>query len=138
MTDPITPEPHPDDDAVREVNRRFYSAHEAQDIEQMIAVWKHGPDVVCIHPGWPILRGWEAVVDSWRRIFAGPSDNQFIVTNDQVNIANGVAWVTLDENLMSAAGTGTIAATNILLKTNGEWKVVHHHGSPVAAQRRQL
>ncbi len=123
---------------VRELNQRFYAAHESRDFETMVSLWSHGPDVVCIHPGWPILRGWEAVEDSWRRIFHGPSDNQFIVTNDQLNIANGVAWITLDENLMSTGGTGTIAATNIFVRTEGEWKIVHHHGSPVAAQRRQI
>jgi uncharacterized protein (TIGR02246 family) len=124
--------------AVRALNQRFYAAHETRDFDAMVALWSHGPEVVCIHPGWPILRGWEAVEDSWRRIFQGPSDNQFIVTNDQLNIAGAVAWMTLDENLMSAGGTGTIAATNIFLRTDDEWKLVHHHGSPVAAQRRRV
>lgn len=120
---------------VGELNRRFYAAHESKDIAAMSELWSHGPDVVCIHPGWPILRGWAAVGESWRRIFAGPSDNQFIVTNDQLNIADGIAWITLDENLMSAGGTGTIAATNVFAKIDGHWKVVHHHGSPVATRR---
>jgi len=128
-----------DQTAVRAANQTFYQAHESGNFELMSSIWNHGPDVVCIHPGWPILRGWEAVEDSWRRIFAGPSGNQFIVTNDQLNIAKGFAWITLDENLMSAAGTGTIAATNLFLKIEGRWKVVHHHGSPVATQApRQL
>ncbi|NNE96642.1 MAG: nuclear transport factor 2 family protein [Acidimicrobiales bacterium] len=122
---------------LRDLNQRFYSAHETRDLELMASLWSHGPDVVCIHPGWPILRGWDAVEESWRRIFAGPADNQFIVTNDQLNIASGVAWMTLDENLMSAGGTGTIAATNIFLRIDRQWKMVHHHGSPVATQRRQ-
>lgn len=123
--------------AVQACNQSFYAAHEARNLDQMSALWSHGPDVVCIHPGWPILRGWDAVEDSWRRIFQGPSDNQFIVTNDQLNIAGGVAWMTVDENLMSAGGTGTVAATNIFLRVNDQWKVVHHHGSPVATLRRQ-
>lgn len=124
-----------DRQALRNLNRRFYEAHERRDLDAMAAVWSHGPDVICIHPGWPILRGWTAVEQSWRRIFAGPSSNQFIVTNDQLNIAAGVAWMTLDENLMSAGGTGTVAATNIFLKIGGDWKIVHHHGSPVAQRR---
>jgi ketosteroid isomerase-like protein len=124
-----------DREAVRELNRRFYEAHERKRLDDMALLWSHGPDVICIHPGWPILRGWPAVEDSWRRIFAGPSANQFIVTNAQLNIASGVAWMTLDENLMSAGGTGTIAATNIYVKIDGAWKIVHHHGSPVAQQR---
>lgn len=127
-----------DRQAVRDLNRRFYEAHERKRLDEMAALWSHGPDVICIHPGWPILRGWAAVEDSWRRIFAAPSANQFIVTNEQLNIASGVAWMTLDENLMSGAGTGTIAATNIFLKIDGTWKIVHHHGSPVAQQRTEI
>ncbi len=122
---------------VRQLNSAFYRAHETQDFDAMAEVWSHGRDVMCIHPGWPILRGWTAVGESWRRIFSGPAENQFIMTNEQLNIAQGVAWMTLDENLMSAVGTGTIAATNIFLRTSGKWKLVHHHGSPVAAQRQR-
>ena len=55
---------------------------------------------MCIHPGWPILRGWPLIEESWRRIFAGPGRNQFIVTNDVVASVGDVAWVTLDENLV--------------------------------------
>ncbi len=131
------PEQDSDHGRVRDLNAAFYASHEAQDFDAMAALWSHGNDVVCIHPGWPILRGWDAVGESWRRIFAGPAENQFIVTNEQLNIGQGVAWMTLDENLMSASGTGTIAATNVFLKIQGEWKVVHHHGSPVAAQRKR-
>jgi ketosteroid isomerase-like protein len=127
-----------DHESVRKTNQLFYTAHENRDFDLMSSIWNHGPDVVCIHPGWPILRGWEAVGDSWRRIFDGPAGNQFIVTNVGLTIADGVAWITLDENLMSAGGTGTIAATNIFVRADDEWKLVLHHGSPVAAQRRQL
>jgi hypothetical protein len=42
--------------AVRAANRAFYDAHEARDLDAMTAVWDHGPQAVCIHPGWPILR----------------------------------------------------------------------------------
>ena len=60
-------------DDVGAVNAAFYAAHEQQDLDAMRAVWDHGDDVVCVHPGWPILRGWELVEESWRRIFAGPA-----------------------------------------------------------------
>lgn len=121
--------------AVRAANGAFYTAHESQDFEAMARVWSHGHDVICIHPGWPILRGWAAVGESWRRILSGPGRNQFIRTNEQVNMTAGVAWVTLDENLMAAGGgTGTVAATNIFMRIDGEWKMVHHQGGPVASR----
>ena len=112
-------------------NRAFYDAHEARDLDAMCAVWHHGENAVCIHPGWPILRGWPVIEESWRRIFDGPGRNQFIITNETAVITGDVAWVTLDENLMDRAATGTIAATNLFVRDGGRWKLALHHGSPV-------
>jgi ketosteroid isomerase-like protein len=122
-----------DVDAVRAANLAFYAAHEARDLDAMAAVWDHGDGAICVHPGWPILRGWTAIEDSWRRIFSGPGRNQFILTNDSIVVEGSVAWVTLDENLVDAGSTGTIAATNIFVRTDDTWRLVVHHGSPVMA-----
>lgn len=119
-------------DAVLAANRAFYDAHEQRDLDAMSAVWEHSPTVVCVHPGWPIVRGWPQVRETWRRIFAGPGRNQFILTNATGSIRGTTAWVTLDENLMDRANTGTIAATNVFVRNGADWKMVLHHGSPVA------
>ena len=118
-------------DAVLAVNHAFYDAHERRDLDAMRAVWEHSDRVVCIHPGWPILRTWPVVEESWRRILGGPGRNQFILTNDSVSVDGDTAWVTLDENLVAGGTTGTIAATNMFVHTGGSWKMVLHHGSPV-------
>jgi ketosteroid isomerase-like protein len=120
-----------DADDVMAANQAFYDAHEQRDIAAMTAVWDTSDRAVCVHPGWPILRGWPAVEQSWRGIFAGPGRNQFIVTNDAVVVDGDLAWVTLDENLVDIASTGTIAATNLFARTDAGWKLVLHHGSPV-------
>jgi ketosteroid isomerase-like protein len=112
-------------------NAAFYEAHEARSIERMAAVWEHTTRTVCIHPGWPILRGWPSIEESWRRIFDGPGRTQFIVTNEAVAIDGDVAWVTLDENLMDRTATGTVAATNLYVRSGDSWSLVLHHGSPV-------
>ena len=117
--------------AVREANQAFYDAHEARDLEAMRAVWEHSERVVCVHPGWSILRGWPLVEESWARIFGGPGRNQFIVTNDLVTVNGDTAWVTLDENLVDRAATGTIAATNVFVRRGQDWLMAVHHGSPV-------
>ena len=117
--------------AVRAVNQVFYDAHEARDLDAMRAVWEHSDRVACVHPGWSILRGWPDVEESWARIFGGPGRNQFIVTNDLVTVAGDVAWVTLDENLVDRAATGTIAATNVFVCSDDTWRMTVHHGSPV-------
>ena len=118
-------------DAVMAANQAFYDAHEARDLAAMGEVWEQSDRVVCVHPGWAILRGWSAVEESWRRIFGGPGRNQFILTNESVAVEGLFAWVTLDENLVDRSSTTTIAATNGFVRTDHGWKLVVHHGSPV-------
>lgn len=117
--------------AVLAANQRFYDAHEERDIDAMEAVWERSDRIVCIHPGWAILRGWDDVMASWDRILTGPGRNQFILTNVSVDVAEGLAWVTLDENLVDRSATGTIAATNLFCREGTTWRMIHHHGSPV-------
>ena len=121
-----------DVDRVHAANQLFYIAHEGRDIETMTAVWEHSDRVVCVHPGWPILRGWDDVLQSWVSIFRGPGQSQFILTNESISTKGDIAWVTLDENLVDGNGATTIAATNLFVRDHeGEWKLVTHHGSPV-------
>ncbi len=86
-----------------------------------------------MHPGWPILRGWPAVEESWRRIFSGEGRNQFILTNQSVEVGSELAWMTLEENLVDRGETHAIAATNVFASTSVGWRLVAHHGSPVIA-----
>ena len=49
--------------------------------------------MVCVHPGWPILRTWPVVRESWKRILEGPGRNQFILTNEASRLAAGPAAI---------------------------------------------
>lgn len=124
-----------DEAAVRELNRRFYDAFEARDLDAMSDVWAHDDRVACTHPGWRTLRGWGAVSGSWFALFGGPGQLQFILTDEMVSVAGDAAWVTVDENLISTEGGGTVAATNLFLRVEGRWRLVVHHGSAVAPQQ---
>jgi hypothetical protein len=42
--------------------------------------------------------------------------------------------VTVDENLISADGGGTVAAVNVFVRAAAGWRLVAHHGSAVAPQ----
>ena len=128
MTDPDI---DPEIAEVLAANQAFYDAHEGRDPAAMSDVWEHSDRTVCIHPGWPILRTWSSIEQSWRQIFSGPGRNQFILTNEAVAIDGDVAWVTLEENLVDTGATGTVAATNMFTRAGGGWKLVVHHGSPV-------
>ncbi len=117
--------------AVELANASFYAAHEARDLSTMSSIWEQSPRAVCVHPGWPILRGWAAIEQSWRQIFHGPGRNQFILTNEEVMLDGDMAWVTLDENLVDGSAASTIAATNVFVRTTQGWQLTLHHGSPV-------
>ena len=131
----------PDHDHVQvlEVNAKFYRAFESLDIVRMAAVWASGDHVKCIHPGWSLLSGWEAVKASWEMIFSNTKEIRFTLSDVRVQIHGLFAWVVLTENLLSQVQQDvtatTLLATNIYEKTNGIWQMVHHHASHVFSSR---
>lgn len=123
-----------DADAVLEANARFYSAFEARDLDLMSDLWVHDDDAVCVHPGWTPLRGWPAIGASWVALFDGPQQLQFIVTDEHVVVDGDVAWVSCDENLLTAGASGVVTALNLFRRTADGWRLVVHHGAPVMAR----
>ena len=123
-----------DEAAVRAANQAFYDAFEARDLDAMSEVWEHSDRVSCTHPGWRTLRGWGAVSGSWFALFGGPGPLQFILTDEVVSVDGGVAWVTVDENLITAEMGGTVAAINVYVRDGARWRLVSHVGSAVAPQ----
>lgn len=123
-----------DEAAVRAVNRRFYDAFEARDLDAMSELWEHNDTVVCTHPGWRTLRGWASVAASWFALFGNPEQMQFILTEETVQVVGDIGWVTVDENLIAGDAGTTVAALNLFRRVDGVWRVVAHHGSPVAPQ----
>ena len=122
---------------VSEANAAFYRAFELGDLDAMSDVWEHSDRVSCVHPGWPVLRGWGRVSASWMAIFSGGRPMQFILTNEEVQVDGTMAWVTVDENILPAEGelvAGTVTAVNLFCWRDGGWRMVGHHGSSVAAQ----
>ena len=60
---------------VVKVNEAFYAALESGDLALMEKVWLKDSRAKCVHPGWPMLLGWEAIRQSWKNIFdsGGPT-----------------------------------------------------------------
>jgi len=125
-----------EEELVRKANEAFYQAFESLDIKRMEQVWAKAVHIECGHPGWRVLRGWDAVMESWKRIFENTPAIKFIVTDMSVQIHGPLAWVTLYENLNSKLEgqdvSATILTTNIFQKDAEGWRMIHHHGSSVA------
>jgi ketosteroid isomerase-like protein len=121
--------------AVEEANARFYRAFEALDLTEMDVVWGRGEHVRCIHPGWPLLVGWEAVRASWATIFANTAEMRFTLSDVRVDTAGDLAWVTCTENILSDAGgrvsVTSVLATNLFERGPAGWRLIHHHASHV-------
>ncbi len=120
---------------VEEANARFYRAFEALDLAAMDEVWAHGEHVTCIHPGWPLLRGWDAVRASWEAIFNSSGEMRFSLADVRVEAAGDAAWVTCTENILSEArgrvSVTSLLATNVFQRSAEGWRMVHHHSSHV-------
>jgi ketosteroid isomerase-like protein len=124
---------------VEAANAALYTAFESGDVDLMEAVWDvEQPDaLVCVHPGWPMLRGRTAVLRSWSAVMAGTDYIQFVLTDVQVSTAGAdadLAIVTCTENVLTSADVGDGAAavaTNVFVRRADGWRLVVHHGSPV-------
>ncbi len=125
-----------DHEEVRQANRGFYDAFETLEVEQMERVWLQEPHIVCIHPGWRPLSGWGPIMHSWERIFDSTFEMKFDISEIQIMVQGDLAVVVVQENLTQRGYDGiiksTVLATNVFERSGGEWKMVLHHGSPVA------
>jgi ketosteroid isomerase-like protein len=118
-----------------EANARFYRVFESQDLARMDAIWSHGDHVRCVHPGWCLLAGWEAIRGSWEAIFKNSTEMRFSIGDVHAHIEGGLGWVTCTENILSEArgniSVTSVLATNIFERSGGEWMMVHHHASHI-------
>jgi ketosteroid isomerase-like protein len=133
--------------AVKAANDELYAAFEAADLDRMERLWVAGPyaaSAVCVHPGWPALRGRDQVLRSWAVIMANTAYIQFFLTDIEVELAGDLAVVSCAENILTSVGDeaddassslagGKVVATNVFRRTDGRWRLWLHHGSPVLA-----
>jgi ketosteroid isomerase-like protein len=135
--------------AVLAANAALYDAFEAADLDLMEAVWldePHAEDVICVHPGWPPLRGRGHVLRSWAMIMANTTNISFVLTDVEATVDGEIAVVTCAENILTgmpeeaqlspalasaALAGGRVAATNVFRRTPTGWRLWVHHASPV-------
>lgn len=130
-----------DDEAqLRALNEAFYEAFEALDHAAMAACWSQRPTDTCVHPGWAPLDGWPMVRDAWRVIFANTSYMRVRPADVRVRVHGDLGVLTCVEQLYSVTDTvtvqGAVACTHVFERVAGVWKLVRHHGSPIAAAQQ--
>jgi len=108
--------------AVLFANDAFYLAFQNSDMDQMEKVWSSRDGISCLHPGWPPLIGRDYVMQSWRSILANPSQ-QPVTAHAAVAELHGDCAVVI---CYESAGPFTLVATNIFVREDDGWKMVHH------------
>jgi ketosteroid isomerase-like protein len=145
-----------DERAVLFANAALYDAFETADLDLMEAVWMDGPgaeNVICVHPGWPPLRGRSQVLRSWAMIMANTTNISFVLTDIDATVDGDVAVVTCAENILTgmpeepelspalaatALSGGRVAATNVFRRTGNGWRLWVHHASPVMSVTEEV
>lgn len=113
-------------------NAEFYAAFRQRDVERMLSLWALHLGPVCIHPGWEILRGGDAVADGWRTVLAHPDSPEIRCFGASVLVVGKTAIVTCTEEVPGLL----LAATNVFVRENRAWKLVLHQAGPFQASER--
>ena len=116
-----------EEQSVLAANEAFYAAFARRDANAMDALWARRAPVACIHPGWQSLVGRDAVMASWRGIFSGPTPT-ITCSEPTVHLLGASAFVVCLEDIPD----GRLIATNIFVREEDQWLLVHHQAGPVA------
>jgi ketosteroid isomerase-like protein len=121
--------------SIEEANTRFYRALESGDLDRMEEVWAHEDWVRCVHPGWDLLTGWQRVRESWLMIFEGGQKMRASPSDVWVHSTGELGVVTCTENITvfneASFDSAQATATNLFIRRQGRWLMVHHHASPI-------
>ena len=108
--------------AVLFANDAFYLAFQTGDADAMEDLWAQDALVTCIHPGWQHLKGRDVVMEAWHSILANPPEAPLSWEGATASVYGNMAVVVCYENL----GNITLVATNVFIREDNLWKVVHH------------
>jgi ketosteroid isomerase-like protein len=119
-----------DSDAVLTANLEFYRAFTARDLNAMDALWARQAPVACLHPGWTAIKDRTEIIESWQGILSNPDAPRIACFDEQVFLYGDVALVLCEEELDG----GTLAASNLFVREDNEWRIAHHHAGQIARQ----
>ena len=122
-----------DSDAVLAANLEFYRAFTARDLAAMNALWARRAPVACLLSGWCALKERDAIIQSWEGILSNPDAPRVACFDEQVFLYGDIALVLCEEEL---AG-GTLAASNLFIREDNEWRIAHHHAGQIVRRRAE-
>ena len=121
-------------DEILAANQRFYEAFSRADLGAMDDLWAREAPVSCVHPGWSALVERDEIMLSWRAILEGDAPGEIEYGAAEAHSSEDMAYVVCSETI----GEAQLVATNIFVREQGAWKLVHHHAGPVVRRTRSV
>lgn len=107
-------------------NDAFYQAFATRDRAAMETLWAQHAPVACLHPGWRPLFGRDEVLASFAAILQNPDNPPVTPRAAKALVYGATASVVCYEAI-----EGTLfVATNIFVREDGTWRMVHHQSGP--------
>ena len=133
-----------DEQDVFDATAFFYEAIEhvvsGKGLEAMRKAWHQTDKVTGKHPSGEWAQGWDEIWATWE-VFSsfGREDRGGSSIRDlKVYVYGDVAYTTCTFQASKGFGGEAMACTNILLRLDGVWKIVHHHADPSPAMGAAL
>ena len=122
-------------DMIIKLNKEFYDALGEGRMDLMEKIWLNDGTVQCVHPGWPLLSGWDAVKESFQDIMNSGKIVGIVTSNVEMFSSDNVVWVSCIENINlkmnGSIETVQAQATNIFELRGDHWVMVLHHTSAI-------
>jgi ketosteroid isomerase-like protein len=124
--------------------RRFSAAIEdmiaGRGLETMLLAWHHTDYVTSKHPSGEWAHGWEEVWATWKVFSAfGRADRAgSALVSIGAHVCGEIAYTTSVFQASPAWGAEKMMCTNVLQRSAGEWKLIHHHADPSPAMGAAL
>ncbi len=115
-------------------NEAFYHVFHSRDLAAMEALWARHAPIACVHPGWHALITREAVMESWEGILSNPKAPAVDCRGAHGQFVGDLGLVICYEII----GRSVLTATNIFLREDGAWRMVHHHAGPCGTPPPEL
>lgn len=120
----------PSIEAVLAANATFYRAFTAGDFATMRELWAKRAPIACFHPGLPMITGRDQVLEAWRQILLESAPIVMRCDAAEVQLFGQAALVLCYEGNSNLPAH--LAATNVFVLEDAQWRMVHHHAGPLA------
>ncbi len=123
---------------VQQASDHFYAALRqvvTGNVQPMLDIWGHSPDVSTLHPDGGRVVGWDAVRATWEGFAAVLTDGQVTVGDLLIQVVGDLAYTVGVEHAEFALAGERLRfegrVTNVFRREADGWKIVHHHADTV-------